>query len=138
MYGLAMAVRPTDGWRKGIADEEREVASGELDPECAVMAGLFPESLLSSTDEVLSAVESEVRTFSDPSDEQVFGAVEHVVVALNVIDDNYSGAAFETGEREVLCTYIDKTLGEAGIDVEALTARHGLSQWAITDRWRRW
>jgi hypothetical protein len=133
-----MAVRPTDGWRVGIADEEREVASGELDPECAVMADLFPESLLSRTDEALSAFESEVRTFSDPPDEQVFGAVEHVVLALNMINDDHSGAAYETGEREVLCTYIDQTLGEAGIDVEALTARHGLSRYAITDRWRRW
>lgn len=131
-------VRPTDGWREGIADEEREVASGELDSECAVMASLFPESLLSRTDEALSAFESEARAFSGPSDEQVFGVVERVVLALNMINDDHKGAAYETSEREVLCTYIDQTLGEAGIDVQALTARHGLSRYAITDRWRRW
>lgn len=45
-----MAIRPTDGWRVGIADEERGVSSGELDPEEAVTASLFPESLLSRTD----------------------------------------------------------------------------------------
>jgi hypothetical protein len=53
-YGPAMAVRPTDPWRQGIADEKREVASGQLDPEEAVMADLFPDSMLSRTDEALS------------------------------------------------------------------------------------
>jgi hypothetical protein len=133
-----MAVRPTDGWREGIAEEEREVASGKLDPDCAVMARLFPEPLLSRTDEVLSAFESDVSAFSDPSDEQVFGAVERVVLALNAINDDHNGAAYETGEREALCQYIDDALEEAGIDVEALTARHGLSRYAITNQWRRW
>jgi hypothetical protein len=38
----------------------------------------------------------------------------------------------------MLCLYIDETLTEAGIDVEALTTRHGLSRYAITDRWRQW
>lgn len=133
-----MAVRPTDGWRAGIAEEEREVASGELDPECAVMARLFPESLLSRTDEALSAFEAEVRVFSHPSDAQVFGAVEHVILGLNTVNDDHGGAGYETGEREALCQYIDDALEEAGIDVEALTARHGLSRYAITNRWRRW
>jgi hypothetical protein len=133
-----MAMRPTGGWRQSIAEEEREVASGELDPEDAVMARLFPESLLSQTDEVLSAFESEVGAFSRPSDEQVLGAVERVVLALNAINDDHHGAAYETGEREVLCTYIDGTLADAGVDVAALAARHGLSRYEITDRWRRW
>jgi hypothetical protein len=33
---------------------------------------------------------------------------------------------------EALCLYIDGTLGDAGIDVAALAARHGLSRYAIT------
>jgi hypothetical protein len=131
-------MRPTDRWRAGIAEEEREVASGKLDPECAVMARLFPESLLSCTDEALSAFEAEVGAFSAPSDDQVFGAVEHVIVVLNTVNDTHDGAGYETAEREALCDYVDGTLEEAGIDVEALAARHGLSRYAITDRWRRW
>lgn len=102
------------------------------------MASLFPESLLSRTDEALSAFESEVRAFSDPSDGQVFRVVEHLVLTLNVINDDHKGAAYETDEREALCKYIDQMLDEAGVDVEALAARHGLSRYAITDRWRRW
>lgn len=133
-----MTTRPTDGWRAGIAEEEREVASGKLDPECAVMADLFPESLLSRTDEVLSAFESEIGSFSGASDEQVLAAVGRVVLALNAVNDAHGGSAYETGEREALCLYIDGTLGDAGIDVAALAARHGLSRYAITDRWRRW
>jgi hypothetical protein len=94
--------------------------------------------LLSRTDEALSVFESEVRALSDPSDEQVLGVVERVVLALNVVNNDHKGAAYETGEREVLCEYIDQALGEAGIDVAALAARRGLSRYSITDRWRRW
>ena len=65
-----MAVRPTEHWREGIAIERREVASGQLDPEDAVMGRLFPESLLSRTDEVLASFESDVRGLSAPSDAQ--------------------------------------------------------------------
>jgi hypothetical protein len=133
-----MAVRPTDCWRAGIAEEENEVASGTLDPECAVMARLYPESLLVRTDEVLSAFDAEVGAFSDPSDDQIFDAVEHVILALNTVNAEHDGTGYETGEREALCLYIDGTLEEAGIDVAALAARHGLSRYTITDRWRRW
>jgi len=133
-----MADRPTDYWREGIEDDARDVASGTLDPECAVMAGLFPESLLSRTDEVLDTFESDVSLLSDPSDEQVFRVVKRVVLALNTINDDHGGAAYETGEREQLCRYIDDTIEESDVDVVALTARHGLSRWALTDQWRRW
>jgi hypothetical protein len=72
-HGSAMAVRPTDHWRQGIADEKREVASGQLDPEEAVMADLFPESMLSRTHEVLSSFESKVWASSDPFDDRSSG-----------------------------------------------------------------
>lgn len=61
-----------------------------------------------------------------------------MVLALNTINSDHNGAGYETSEREVLCQYIDDTLEEADIDVETLTARHGLSRYAITNRWRRW
>ena len=118
--------------------EQREVASGELDPDDAVMARLFPDSLLSRTDEVLSSFELELRAFRTPIDEQVFGAVERVVLALNDVNRSYNGAAYETSEREALCLFIDQSLEEVGIDVTALTSRYGLSRYEITDRWRRW
>ena len=102
------------------------------------MADLFPDSMLSRTDEVLSSFESEIRAFSDLSDEQVFGAVEHVVLALNAVNRDYQGAAYETSEREALCMFIDTSLGEAGVDVVSLCARRGLSRYAITDQRRRW
>jgi hypothetical protein len=133
-----MAVRPTDHWRQGIADEKREVASGQLDPDDAVTAHLFPDSMLLRTDEVLSSFESEVCTLSHPSDEHVFGVVERVVLALNAVNTEYQGAAYETSEREQLCLFIDKSLTEAGVDVASLAARRGLSRYGITDQWRRW
>ncbi|MFE5399796.1 hypothetical protein ACFQ9Z_00020 [Streptomyces sp. NPDC056580] len=92
--------RPTTSWRNGIAEEAEELAAGTLDPECACMAGLFPEELLTATDEVL--------------------------------------AAFETDAREELCDYIDQSLTECGVDGVALTARHGLGRYQLTDKWRRW
>jgi hypothetical protein len=48
------------------------------------------------------------------------------------------GSAFETGEREELCDYVDASLSEHGVDVPALTARQGLGRYQLTDRWRKW
>ena len=52
--------------------------------------------------------------------------------ALTWPDDILQAQGYETGEREQLCLYIDQALAEAGVDVEALTARHGLSRYART------
>ncbi|AVH57515.1 MULTISPECIES: hypothetical protein [Streptomyces] len=40
---------------------------------------------------------------------------------------------YSTGEREELCDYIDEALPEHGVDVVALTARHGLGRYPPTD-----
>ncbi|MFF2852484.1 hypothetical protein ACFVT5_40240 [Streptomyces sp. NPDC058001] len=34
--------------------------------------------------------------------------------------------------------YIDQALTEHGIDVVALTDRHGLGRYQVTDKWRKW
>lgn len=54
------------------------------------------------------------------------------------MDEAHNGSAFETDEREELCDYIDESLTEHGVDVVALTARHGLGRYQLTDRWRKW
>jgi hypothetical protein len=133
-----MAERPTTSWRHGIAEEAEELAAGILDPECACMAGLFPEELLMATDEVLDAFEGELPGLGEASDEGVFAVVERVVLALNAVDEAHDRAAFETDEREELCEYIDQSLTEHGVDVVALTARHGLGRYQLTDKWRKW
>lgn len=102
------------------------------------MAELFPERLLSVTDNVLDAFEAELPSLQGASDERVFAAVERVVLALNAINDEHNGGAYETDEREQLCDYIDKALTEQGLDVVALTARQGLGRYELTDRWRDW
>ncbi|XIG76920.1 hypothetical protein C1N81_29040 [Streptomyces sp. SGAir0957] len=133
-----MTERPTTAWREGITEEQRKLADGTLDPECACMAELFPERLLSVTDNVLDAFEAELPSLQGASDERVFAAVERVVLALNAINDEHNGGAYETDEREQLCDYIDKALTEQGLDVVALTARQGLGRYELTDRWRDW
>ncbi|MFD5234346.1 hypothetical protein ACFWJ5_38700 [Streptomyces qaidamensis] len=133
-----MAERPTTSWRHGIAEEAEELAAGTLDPECACMAGLFPEELLMATDEVLDAFEGELPGLGEANDEGVFAVVERVVLALNAVDEAHDGAAFETDEREELCDYIDQSLTEHGVDVVALAARHGLGRYQLTDKWRKW
>jgi hypothetical protein len=133
-----MAIRPTDYWRRSVAEEARQLASGELEAECAGASELFPESMLARTDEVLLLFESELAALSDPSDEDVFEVIKHVVLALNEVNEQYDGAAYETGERDQLCDYIDRSLTEAGIDVEALAARRGQGRHEITDEWRDW
>lgn len=133
-----MAVRPSRQWRDNVARETEELAAGTLDPECAFMAKLFPEPMLSATDAVLETFEVEVLTLSEATDAQVFACIERVVLALNSVNERFGGAAYETGEREELCKYIDRTLTEHGIDVPALAARHRIGRYEITDRWRGW
>ncbi|MFE4678034.1 hypothetical protein [Streptomyces sp. NPDC056721] len=97
-----------------------------------------PERLLVATDSVLGAFEAELSLLQGAPDEHIFAAVQRVVLALNVVNDEHNGGAYETGEREQLCHYIDEALTERGIDVVALTARHGMGRYELTDRWREW
>jgi hypothetical protein len=46
-------------------------------------------------------------------------------------------ATFEDDLHE-LAEYIDATLGESGVDVDAQAACRGVGRWEITDEWRRW
>ncbi|MFJ8488651.1 hypothetical protein ACIRBZ_09775 [Streptomyces sp. NPDC094038] len=133
-----MTERPTTNWRDCIAKEAEELAAGTLDPECACMAGLFPEELLTSTDAVLDTFESELPRLGEADDAQIFGVVERVVLALNAVNEAHNESAYETDEREQLCEFIDQSLTEHGVDIVALTARHGLGRYQITDKWRKW
>ncbi|MFE7772610.1 hypothetical protein ACFU5O_01650 [Streptomyces sp. NPDC057445] len=135
-----MASRPPENWRAWMAQVARDVEAGILGPECASAAEMYPESLLRATDSVLEAFEAEMRGLVKPSDEEVFGAVERVVLALNAVDRDlrHSGARFCTEEREQLCEYVDLTLGEHGVNVAALLARRGIDRAGITDAWRDW
>ncbi|MER8233434.1 hypothetical protein [Streptomyces sp. NPDC094049] len=131
-----MAERPTTSWREGIAREAKQLAAGTLDPGCACMADLYPDNLLTATDTVLDSFDEEVAELDSAEDVRVFAAVERVVLALNAVDDIHS--RYETDEREALCAYIDQALSERGVDVAALTARHGLGRYELTDKWRNW
>ncbi|MFF3876248.1 hypothetical protein [Streptomyces sp. NPDC001978] len=133
-----MAGRPTTNWRDGIVKEAEELATGTLDPECACMAELFPEELLTSTDAVLDTFEMELPGLAEADDAQIFGVVERVVMALNAVNEAHDGSAYETDEREQLCDFIDQSLTEHGVDIVALAARHGLGRYQITDKWRKW
>ncbi|WP_327317837.1 hypothetical protein [Streptomyces sp. NBC_01235] len=48
------------------------------------------------------------------------------------------GGALDTDEREALCLYVDQALTECGVDVAAVTARHCLRRYQLTDKWRKW
>ncbi|MGW3735046.1 hypothetical protein [Streptomyces sp. NPDC005148] len=133
-----MTERPSKHWRDGVAEEARKLAAGSLTVEDAFMADLYPVSLLDATDEALDVFESALRTLRTPSGDEVFAAVQRVVLDLNSINDQHDGAGYETGEREELCQYIDQALTNCGIDVPALTARYGLGRYEITDGWRDW
>jgi hypothetical protein len=133
-----MTERPTTGWREGTAAEAEELAAGTLDPACAHMAALFPDGLLADTDAVLDSFEGELPRLGEAGDERVLAVVERVVLALNAVNDAHAQRAFETDERERLCDYIDRSLTEHGVDIVALTTRHGLGRYELTDEWRTW
>ncbi|MGW4385427.1 hypothetical protein [Streptomyces sp. NPDC004685] len=86
-----MSERPTTGWRKGIDKEQGELAAGTLDPDCACMAELFPERLITATDSVLGAFEADISALQGDSDEHVFAVVQRVVLALNAVNDEHDG-----------------------------------------------
>ncbi|MEV5831535.1 hypothetical protein AB0L25_38820 [Spirillospora sp. NPDC052242] len=78
-----MAIRPTEHWRRSVAVEARQIASGELAVQCAFWAEFFPEAMLIRTDEVLWLFEREIATLTNPADDEIFAAIERVVLALN-------------------------------------------------------
>ncbi|MFJ6572298.1 hypothetical protein ACIQNU_33320 [Streptomyces sp. NPDC091292] len=134
-----MTSKPSEQWRDRVVEEAREVAAGRRAPECAVWARLFPESLLDATDGALAGFEGAVAALGpEPSDADVFGVVERVVLALNGINEDHGGSGFETSEREQLCDYIHLTLTGQGIDIPALAERNGMGAHEITDKWRDW
>ncbi|GAA3367510.1 hypothetical protein GCM10020367_66770 [Streptomyces sannanensis] len=133
--------RPSQKWRKAIAEEARELAAGTLDPECAEMTLLYPEPLIRAVDDVLARYETELAGLPNrPSDAEVLRAVEHVVVALNGVDEDaeLGGSGFDTVDREDLFEYIYGSLVTHGVDVPALAARNGMEPDEITDEWREW
>jgi hypothetical protein len=136
-----VAVRPSTVWRMKVEEQAVEVARGVLAPGQAFALTLWPQSLLVSTDAALAAFENELLELAPASDDHVLDVVRHVVLALNKINDEQVDAGemgYETGEREELCTYIDTTLTESGVNVAALASRRGVSRSEITDEWRNW
>jgi nucleotide-binding universal stress UspA family protein len=133
-----MTIKPSDLWRDRLAKEAREVADGTLAAEEAFMARLFPESLLQATDTALGSFEAEVLALRAPADDEVFAVIKRAVLTLNAINEDHGGGGYETGEREELCEFIDRTLEEHGIDIPALATRNGIGAQEITDEWREW
>jgi hypothetical protein len=131
-----MAHRPTDYWREHVADDNARLAAGE--PAYYHAAELFPEALIIDTDTALSAFEADLRWLDPASPDEVFTIIEHVVLDLNKINAAHGGAAYETDERERLCAYIEATLHEAGVDLDAIAQTRRLTRHEITDEWRNW
>ena len=102
------------------------MTQGGLAPDQMCTAKLWPESLLNSTDAALTGFEDNLRTLVSPSGDDVFNTVKRLILALNHINARHGGAGYETGEREELCAYIDASLSESGIDVEALAVRKNM------------
>ncbi|GGR68079.1 hypothetical protein GCM10010169_09710 [Micromonospora fulviviridis] len=131
-----MITRPTEKWGREVQDQKGRIAAGTLAEDDAYALHLWPEAFIAAVDTVLDAYEADVRSFSSPSDDEVFASVERVVMALNAIDEEHG--RIETGEREKLCEYIDDVLTDAGIDVEGLTSRRDMERTELTDDWRDW
>ena len=136
-----MVARPSDGWRDAVKHDAVEVAAGRLAADKAYAASLWSPWLIERTDTALAEFEREIPTLDVRSDEAVLDLVRQIVLALNEInevDDDNGGPGYETGEREELCEYIDASLTEAGVDLDALAARQNIDRSEITDEWRMW
>jgi hypothetical protein len=136
-----MAIRPNEKWQQQVEEQAAELASGELSPDDAYAAGLWPESLRARTDAALADFESELAALKSSSDDDILGVVRRVVLALNIISDDHNEdglTSYETEEREDLCGYINASLAEFGIDVQALERRNGIVTGDIAGEWRSW
>jgi hypothetical protein len=136
-----VATRPTARWRSEIQEEAAALAAGTLSPDNAAAAELWSEYLLTHTDAVLDGFDTAVQRLSSPTDDQIMAVVKEVIVGLNRVNADLidrDETPYETGERDELCTYIDETMEEAGIDLDALAARMGVGRYEITDEWREW
>lgn len=136
-----MVTRPTDRWRAEVKDDAAQIAAGSLSPDEAWAARLWSNYLLAHTDTVLDGFNAAVHNLRDPSDEEIMATVKEVVLRLNQVNADLRRrheTPYETGEREELCDYIDNTLKEAGIDMDALTARLEIGRYEFTDEWRDW
>ncbi|SBT40733.1 hypothetical protein [Micromonospora auratinigra] len=153
-----MNTRPTEEWGREVRNQKRRIAAGILAEDAAYALHLWPEAFIAAVDTALDAYEADVRSLShtegvarsgpetlpgmpplpmpSPSDNEVVASVERLVMALNAI--NEERGRIETDEREELCQYIDDVLTDAGIDVEALTARRDIARTELTDEWREW
>ncbi|RVX41122.1 hypothetical protein EDD27_3591 [Nonomuraea polychroma] len=137
-YAWLMAIRPTVLWREGLEEEARQVASGELRADWADKAEMFPETMLSRTDEALEAFERDIACLDVQSDDTVLAAVKRLILKLTTTNRDHDDDTYATGERDQLCTYIDEVLAEAGVDLDGLAARHGIPRRDIADEWRTW
>ncbi|MDG4827270.1 hypothetical protein O7635_35950 [Asanoa sp. WMMD1127] len=135
-----MLVRPTAVWRETVAREAAALAAGSLDPADAFAVALWPEAMIRETEAVLDLFEDDVTHLvrQPATDRELSAVIEVTVKALNAVNARHGGRAYETGERELLCAYIEHVLDDAGIDVDAFAARHRLTRHEITDRWRTW
>lgn len=138
-----MIERPTAVWRERVEDDAAGIAAGTLDAEEAFAARLYPADMIRDTDKVLDGFEADVAGLVDhrwepAADAEIFDVIELTVKALNAVNVQFDGAAYETAERELLCAYIENVLDGAGIDVDSLAERHRLTRHEITDEWRDW
>lgn len=139
-----MTRRPTTKWRAETEQEAADLAAGT--PREMYASILWPDSLIDDTDRSLDAFQDDLDALlpsagDSIADDVILDAVRRLILDLNAIHRQHVQAGhlgYETGEREELCSHIDATLTESGIDVAALAARNGFQRWELTDRWRTW
>jgi hypothetical protein len=111
-----------------VARDAADLAAGVIGPEEAVSARLWPDEMIRATVAVLD------HRWEAATDAEVLEVVERTVRALNGINRQLHGAAYET----LLCADIDRVLGGAGVEPDELARRNGLPSSDITEPWRDW
>jgi hypothetical protein len=127
-----MIERPSQRWRREVAEDEAAVAAGTLSRD---EAWSWSADFVDAVDSALASYAQDVeRLGAAAPDEAIWAAIERVVLALNAADNG----DIETTIREELYEYIDDVLVAAGIDVDALTSRRGCDRAELIDEWRDW
>ena len=138
---MAEDIRPTTFWRAMRDKEAQEWAAGLITAqEGCIWARLFPNEFLDRIERVLDAFAAAIAALPATPDAYpgVMRAIETTVLALNEINESGCGGGFDSGERELLCNYIDEIIIRHGVDIDALANSQNVERYELTDEWRDW
>lgn len=126
-------IRPTKMWRAQKRADAEDLAAGR--PTEVLWERIFPDTFLDAVDELLNTYDSDIAVLGTSPDDypQVMACIEKAVVGLRNLKKRLGESYIDTDERELLCAYMDNVIVQHGIDIRALAASQGCTEYELAD-----